>query len=63
MGTKGEDLIHSGKASRKELGKSYPFLKDEKGVLGRGNGMRKGLVASSANGSVVERVMRGEWGW
>jgi len=35
------------------------LLKDEKGVLGRGNGMRKGLVASSANGSVVERVMRG----
>ena len=59
MGTKGEDLIHSGKASRKELGKSYPFLKDEKGVLGRGNGMRKGLVASSANGYVKNVIGRG----
>ena len=44
-------------------GRVSQLLKDEKGVPGRGNGIRKGLVASSANGSVVERVMRDERGW
>ena len=52
-----------GRPPERSSGRATQVLKDEKGVPGRGRDVRKGLVLSSANGPVVERLMRGEQGW